>query len=761
MSSLRAAASLLARQSSRAGLTVPRRCLSALPVCRVGEPARNNALRREYVRHLSTSIARSDGGTQEGSAAQESVGESDAASVERMQFQAETRQLLDIVAKSLYSDKEVFIREVISNASDALEKLRHNRLTDTVSSSSTEVASADQGEELCIRLTVDEANNTFTIQDNGIGMLRHELIDNLGTIARSGSQAFLKDLKEKGETSANAAQSIIGQFGVGFYSTFMVGDLVTVYTRSYKPGSPGYKWISDGSGSFEVSPDESAAVGSKIIVSLKSDETKFSAESSVKDIVTKYSNFISFPIYVNDKQINTVQPLWMTEGKKITEEEHKEFYQFIAQRSDTPRYSLHFSADAPIMVRSLLYVPDGVNAMFGVQHEGLALYNRRVLIQDKARNVIPEWLRFVKGVVDCEDIPLNLSRELLQDNAIIKKVRSTLTSRIVKFLQRESKRDPDKYDQFFDQCGIFIREGIISQDPGETKDEIARLLRFESSEKAEEQTTNLDEYVERMQEGQKDIYYLCTTGRKLAESSPYYLQLRNKGYEVLFSYDQADDTILSALDNFKGKKVASAESFSDPTADDKKAEDITPGSSDDLRLTKEQCEKLGAFMKATLVNKVDDVKPTGSMADFPVVVTSANISAFRSMKRNFMANQKFGNIPLSELLKPTLQFNPSHPVILQLNVTYQVDQTLAELALKQLFDNALISAGVHDDPRTMLPQLNDLIAQALGVKTTSKSSTSSSSSTSTSDSSASADAKDETLEEITPADVTPDATKPQ
>uniref|UniRef100_A0A5F9CJJ5 Histidine kinase/HSP90-like ATPase domain-containing protein n=1 Tax=Oryctolagus cuniculus TaxID=9986 RepID=A0A5F9CJJ5_RABIT len=325
-------------------------------------------------------------------------------SVSKHEFQAETKKLLDIVARSLYSEKEVFIRELISNASDALEKLRHKL-----------VSGGQALPDMEIHLQTDAEKGTITIQDSGIGMTREELVSNLGTIARSGSKAFLEALQSQAEASSR----IIGQFGVGFYSAFMVADRVEVYSRPAAPESQGHQWLSDGSGVFEVAEASGVKTGTKIILHLKPDCKAFSDEARVRDVVTKYSNFVSFPLYLNGKRINTLQAIWMMDPKGVSEEQHEEFYRYIAQAYDKPRYTLHYKTDAPLNIRSLFYVPETKPSMFDVSRElgsSVALYSRKVLIQTKATDVLPKWLRFVRGVVDSEDIPLNLSRELLQES---------------------------------------------------------------------------------------------------------------------------------------------------------------------------------------------------------------------------------------------------------------------------------------------------------------------------------------------------------
>jgi len=337
------------------------------------------------------------------------------------EFQAETRKLLDIVARSLYTDKEVFIRELISNASDALEKFRQLSMT------SVKINEPEIPPEISIE--TNEKDNTISIQDTGIGMKKDDLIKYLGTIARSGSAEFMKQVTD----SANAT-NIIGQFGVGFYSTFMVGTRVRVYTKHAEEGSKGYLWTSDGSGSFEIEDYDGLIRGTKIVIELKEDTREFSLEAEVEKIVKKYSNFVGYTIKLNQKEINTVKAIWMLPKDKISEDDHKAFYNFITHAFDTPTYRLHYSTDTPVSINSIFYFPSQHTEKYnlGRMEPGVSLYSRKVLIQSHTKLLLPDWLRFVKGVVDSADIPLNLSREHLQDSALIRRLDNVLTRRILK-----------------------------------------------------------------------------------------------------------------------------------------------------------------------------------------------------------------------------------------------------------------------------------------------------------------------------------------
>ncbi|NXQ82855.1 TRAP1 protein, partial [Nyctibius grandis] len=613
------------------------------------------------------------------------------------EFQAETKKLLDIVARSLYSEKEVFIRELISNGSDALEKLRHQLMAEGKALS-----------EMEIHLQTDSRKGTITIQDTGIGMTEEELVSNLGTIARSGSKAFLDALQ--GQTEASS--KIIGQFGVGFYSAFMVADKVEVFSQSAEPGSPGYHWSSDGSGVFEIAEASGVRTGTKIIIHLKDDCKEFANEDRVREVVTKYSNFISFPLYLNGRRINTLQALWMLDPKDIGEWQHEEFYRFIAQAYDKPRYVLHYKTDAPLNIRSIFYVPEQKPSMFDISRElgsSVALYSRKILIQTKAADILPKWLRFLRGVVDSEDIPLNLSRELLQESALIRKLRDVLQKRLVKFFIDQSKKDPEKYAKFFEDYGVFMREGIVTIAEQDVKEDIAKLLRYESSALPAGQLTSLTDYASRMKAGSRNIYYLCVPNRHLAEHSPYFEAMKKKDMEVLFCYEQFDELTLLHLREFDKKKLISVET--DIVVDHYKEEKFEESSPAAERLTEKEAEDLMAWMRNALGSRVTDVKVTTRLDTHPAMITVLEMGA----ARHFLRMQQLAKTQeeRAQLLQPTLEINTGHALIKKLNELKDSQPDLAQLLLDQIYENAMITAGLNEDPRPMVSRLNELLTRIL------------------------------------------------
>ncbi|XP_042890511.1 heat shock protein 75 kDa, mitochondrial-like isoform X2 [Penaeus japonicus] len=613
------------------------------------------------------------------------------------EFQAETRMLLDIVAKSLYSEKEVFVRELISNASDAIEKARYLAIQGTELDSSEAT--------MKIHITTDKYSKTLTIQDSGIGMTKEELMDNLGTIARSGSKAFIQQLQDGGSADP---QSIIGQFGVGFYSAFMVADKVEVYTKSRLPGSTGYCWSSDGCGKYTIEESSDVEPGTKIVCHLKVADREFADDQTIKDIIKKYSSFVGSPIEVNGEQANNIQPIWLMDPKEVSPAQHEEFYRYVGSSYDKPRFTLHYCTDAPINLRCVLYVPEGKPGLFDLNREGVggvSLYCRRVLIMNKAENILPKWLRFLKGVVDSEDIPLNLSRELLQDSALIRRLRTVIQNRVIRFLFDKSRKDPESYAKFFVDYGIFIKEGILSAPEQVEKEEIGKLLRYESSATPAGEAVTLPEYIGRMAENQKDIYYLAAPSRELAESSPYFEALKKRNVEVLFCYESYDEVVLMQLQQFGTRKIVSVEKELRQDKEDVNFDNAEGG------LGRTDANELMNWLKTVLAGRCWTVKATPRLETHPCVVTVEEMGA----ARHFVKTQ-FTQVPEEarySLLQPQLEINPNHPVIVKLNTLRETNPRLAELTAKQLFNNGMVLAGLVDDPRTVLSSMNELLELAL------------------------------------------------
>jgi molecular chaperone HtpG len=611
----------------------------------------------------------------------------DATAPQSFEFQAEIKQLLDIVIHSLYTEKEIFIRELTSNASDALEKLRHLQLT--------EKNIHDDHLPLEINLTTDDTAKTITIQDFGIGMTRAELVENLGTIAHSGSKAFLQALGQSGRKNAN----LIGQFGVGFYSAFMAAKTVTVRTRSWRPGEPGHLWTSDGSGAYTIAPSDGERRGTKITIQLADDATAFATESRVKDILERYSAFVTFPINLNGKRINTIQALWLRNKNEIKDEDYTGFYKFQTHAYDAPRLRLHFSADAPLSINALLFVPQENTERHGLARlePAVALYCRKVLIDPRPKDLLPEWLRFLKGVVDSEDLPLNISRETMQDKALLDKIGKVITKRFLKHLEDEAKTRPETYDEFYRQFGIFIKEGAALDYTH--KEQLTRLLRYESSHTDKGKTTSLADYVTRMKEGQTEIYHLTGASREAIESGPYLEGLKTRNLEVLFCYDPVDEYVMNNLREYDGKKLTAADHA------DMKLPDA-PKPPADATLSEADTKTLVAWLAKTLAPRgVAEVKASERLVASPALALNADKITPPHLRRMMKAMNQDGDTPL----RVNLEINPASPVIKHLYTTHTAAPEKAALIAGQILDNALIAAGLLEDASQMVARIYKLL----------------------------------------------------
>jgi len=612
---------------------------------------------------------------------------------ETHEFQAEVKQVLDIVIHSLYTDKEIFIRELVSNASDALEKLRHLKLTEK------EIHDDNLGLE--INLSTDDTAKTITIQDFGVGMTRDDLVENLGTIAHSGTKAFLQAVKESG----GANEALIGQFGVGFYSVFMAAKEVKVYTRSWQSGGTGWCWTSDGSGSYTIEESEGVRRGTKIIITLSDDAKEFAQEYRVKSILERYSAYIEFPINLNGEKVNTQQAIWLKEKSEITEDQYKEFYKYQAKAFDEPFDWMHFQADAPLDIHALLYVPGNNPEMpgFGRIEPGVALHCRKVLIDPEPKKLLPEWLRFIKGVVDSADLPLNISRESMQDSALLHKIGGVITKRFLKHLEGIAKKDAERYQKFWDEFGFFLKEGATSDFT--YREQLCNLLRFESSMLEAGQLTSLAEYLDRAKEGQKEIYYLVGPSRKALESGPYLEAFKQRGLEVLFGYEAIDDFVMNNLREFKEMKFVSADA-NEVELDDAEVEGEA--------LPKEQVDALCGWLQTTLgEERVKRVGPGKRLVDSPVVALNADAMMSASMRRIMRSMGRSDETP-DDAVSVNLEINPRHALIKHLAELRDSNEDTAKLIAEQLLDNALISAGLLDDPRSMVNRLNALLERVGG-----------------------------------------------
>ncbi len=610
-----------------------------------------------------------------------------AQNTEKHEFKAEIKQLLDIVIHSLYTEKEIFVRELISNASDALEKLRHLKITEK---------DVHQDElDLEINIKTDEEANTLTIQDYGIGLTRDELVENLGTIAHSGSKQFLQALKEGGEKNAD----LIGQFGVGFYSAFMVATKVEVFTHSWRKDGPGHLWTSDGVGAYEIEESDDTQRGARIVIHLGDDFKDYAKADTVKEIIKRYSSFVQFPIKLNDEKVNTVDALWLRSKSEIKDEEYTEFYKFQANAFDEPHYRLHFSADAPLDIKALIFTPKTNPERMGFPRidPGVALHCRKVLIDSKPTELLPEWLRFLKGVIDSADLPLNISRETMQDNGLTQKLSRVITKRYLKFLKEEAKKRPEQYAEFFKNFGIYIKEGVATDFT--YRDDLAKLLYFESSVTEKGKTTSLADYVSRMKDEQKSIYYILGQNRESIESGPYLEGFKARGIEVLFLYEPIDEYVMSNLGTFEEKELTSADQ-GDIKLDDAPKPEGEALSDDDA---KSLCE----WLKSAIGDRVKEVKVSDRLVSSPVMALSPDAMSTQ-MRR--MMKQMGQDMPMP--VEVLFEINPRHELIKNLNTQRSSNEDLAKLIAQQSFDNALVAAGLMEDPKDMVSRMYQILEQA-------------------------------------------------
>ena len=609
--------------------------------------------------------------------------------IEKHNFQAEIQQLLDLVVHSLYTDKEIFLRELISNASDSMEKLRHIE--------ATEKNVHQPSLPLEIHITTDKEAKTLTIADHGIGMTRAELIENLGTIAHSGTKSFLQAMKDSGGSPAD----MIGQFGVGFYSAFMVAEKVAVHARSWRGDGEELVWTSDGRSGYEIEETSGLDRGVKIVIQLKEDLAEYAEEHRIKHLIETYSNFVGFPILLNGTRVNEVEALWLKNKSGITDEEYKAFYQFACKAFDEPAYRLHFSADAPLAINALVFAPsENPERMgFGKTEGGVALYSKKVLIDADPKGLLPDWMRFMKGVVDSADIPLNISRETMQDSALVRKLGGVISKRVIRMFEKEAEADPEKYRAFYRKFDRFFKEGVATDYAN--RETLAKLLRFESSLTDPGGVCGFTDYVSRMKDGQDSIYFLVGGSREQIETSPYLEAFRTRGIEVAYFVDAVDEYVLDSLSTFDGKKLVSVRHGGVELEDS-----AVEGES----LGEEQTTALCEFIKAELGDRVTSVASGKRLVDSPVIALVPADGMSPQMRQMMKAMDE----NFQDEVKVELEINPRHPLVRKLAETSTTNPDLAKLVTLQLFDNSLIAAGLLDDARDTVKRMNELMEKAMG-----------------------------------------------
>lgn len=623
---------------------------------------------------------------------------------EQFAFQAEIKQLLHLLSHSLYQNKEIALRELVSNASDALDKFRHLTLTGGAEKDETELA---------ISITPDEEAKVLEIADNGIGMTKQDLIDNLGTIAHSGSLDYLSKLS--GDQKKDL--TLIGQFGVGFYSAFMLAEKVVVITRSYSDDSA-WRWESDGTGSYAIEPAGfDMPRGTKIRLHLREDVAEFLRPERLKHVLTKYSTFVPHPINVKGERVNEQRPIWVEPKSQVTTEQYEKFYQYLSHHFDEkPLWHLHLSADSPFQFHSVLYCPPtNVELLgFGKAEHGLHLCAKRVLVQNDNRQLLPEYLRFIYGLVDSADLPLNVSREALQDNTVFRKIRKVLTKRVLDHLSKVASDEPEAYATFVRQFGGVLREGIATD--FEHRDKVASLLRFHSSHSDGEGLVSLDDYLSRAAESQDQIYYLAGPDLSTLKRSPNLEAFRKRGIEVLYLADPIDEIALSTLNRYKEKAIVSIDSSEAK---------LPPASGEDEEKTEEEksaadppsgFEMVLTLFRDALVNEVADVRKSERLADSPVCLVSAEGTAGYSaslQKVLSMTNAGF------EAPKRVLEVNPGNTLVRRLSELSANEQNHSFIrdCGKQLFANAQLLSGIEPDPQDIVTRTQTFMEELAGKRT--------------------------------------------
>ena len=608
---------------------------------------------------------------------------------EEFEYKAEMKQLLHLIIHSLYTHPEVFLRELISNASDALNKVRFRELTDKT------ITPSDK--ELSITIAVDPKKHTFSITDNGIGMTRDELVNNLGTIAKSGTLEFVQKLQEAKKTTD--VDNLIGQFGVGFYSIFMVTDNVIVETRHAGQDARGYRWQSQGHGTFTIEEIEKKERGTTISFIFNEKSKEFSDEHRIKGIIKKYSNFVDFPISLGSEKVNSVQALWHKKAAEITKEEANEFYKFIANDfSDPFRYFSH-AVEGNVNFKALLFIPQKAPADYLQfrEEKSLHLYSNKIFIQDDAKQLLPEYLRFVKGVVDTEDLPLNVSREVTQSSPVMAKINKILTSKVLSFLENLAKNEPEAYAEFHTQFGPILKTGINSDFAN--RDKIIDLLRFESSRTDGKKLVSLKEYVERMPKEQKEIYYGSGETRKNIEQSPTLEYFRKHDIEVLYLTHPVDIWLMPSLQEYDKKPIKSIDSSDLALLNDKKIE--TP----ETKIN----ETLLATFKEELKDVVADVIVSKRLVDSPALLSAAKDGLdpqlekmMKMMHTDYTAGKK------------VLEINLEHPLMKNLSRLYLANNQHAMIkqCIRQVYESALLMEGTLTTPADFVKRMTDIMVEA-------------------------------------------------
>jgi molecular chaperone HtpG len=610
-------------------------------------------------------------------------------------FQAEVSQVLNLVIHSLYSHKEIFLRELVSNASDALDKLRFRAVTEP------DVYEGDTS--LAIRISADAEARTLTIEDTGIGMTEEELVRDLGTVAHSGSKAFLEKLAESAKDGATKDARLIGQFGVGFYSAYLVADRVEVVSRAAGAGHTAHRWRSDGKEKFTILDDDRAARGTAVILYLREDQKDLLEEWRLRELIKRYSDYVGHPIQLRVKDdwqtVNQASALWRRPKSEIEDAQYTELFRQLAHGGgeDEPLARTHFRVEGTQEFVGLLFVPKErpLELRFGMKHRGVRLYVKRVLVMEDCEELVPEWLRFVVGVIDSDDLPLNVSREILQESQAARTIKKQVTRHVLEAIEEVVKDRSADYDAFWKGFGVFLKEGLGTD--FENKERLAKLVRYESTHG--EGLTSLADYVSRMKEGQPAIYYVVGESRRLLEGTPHTEGLKKKGYEVLFMTDPIDEWATEALRTFEGKNLVSAmradlklDGDDKKTDEEKEPADMKP---------------LLARMRGVLGDKVKEVRVSDRLTDSPCCLVIAGHGPHGFVQR--LLREAGRDVPKTERI---LEVNPTHPIVANLRALPDGDPRVADI-VELLYDQALVAeGGVPDDPSAFVRRMSSLLAKA-------------------------------------------------
>ncbi|TCD48463.1 molecular chaperone HtpG [Chlorobium sp. N1] len=613
--------------------------------------------------------------------------------VQEFEYKAEMKQLLDLIVHSLYTHPEIFLRELVSNASDALSKARFGSLSDD--------GRLKAVGEPAIRITLDSKTAAFSIEDSGIGMTEEELIANLGTVAKSGTLGFMQALREqKQELDGN----LIGQFGVGFYSVFMVADEVTVETRSALEGSEGLRWRSSGQGTYTIEKIEKNEPGTKISFTFKEEHKEFAEEYRVENIIRKYSNFVDFPIYLGEKQLNSITALWQRPKSELKTEEVNEFYKFISNDFNDPLDYLHVSVEGAVSFKAILFLPkeapmELLYRQGELEQKGPQLYVKKVMIQHECRDLLPEYLRFIAGVVDTEDLSLNVSREIVQSSPVMAKIRQILTGKILGWFEEMATEQPERFRTFYKAFGPIVKIGLNTDFTNRQK--LIELLRFESTKTAEGEYVTLKEYVGRMGAEQKEIYYHSGGEKKQLLANPNLEYFQDNGIEVLLLSDPVDVFVIPSIHEYDKKPLKSIE----------KADiDFSSGTKErDEAVAENLLTPLLAIFRETLGEGIEDVVESHRLVSSPVTLVSGKDAMDSQMERMMKMMQQ--EMPAG---KKILEVNPSHPIIRNLSGMMMADERnpLIRTTIRQLYEGALLLEGGLDSTTDFVSRMNELIEAA-------------------------------------------------